>query len=402
MRILHVIASCDPRGGGPIEGVRRLGEAFRVAGHEQELLTLDTPDQPWVREHPATVHALGTPVSGRGPIARLRRRVARSPDATAWLRRHGRAYDGIIVDGLWNYSTRVARLALPGGDTPYIVFTHGMLDPWFAGKYPLKHALKQVFWRFNEGVLLRGAAAVAFTCEQERRLARRSFAPWRMREAVVGFGTSLPPPPTTAMEQAFRATVPALGMGGYLLFMSRIHEKKGVDVLIAAFAEIAAAFPAIDLVIGGTGAESYVAALRRQAEASGYGARIHWPGMLGGDAKWGAFYACDAMVLSSHQENFGVVVAEAAGCAKRVVISDQVNIFDEVAAANAGFIASDEVQDFARALRDCLAQSPAERAAMEQRGAALFAEKFNIAATAVRLLNVFSAARSRNPIPRAE
>ncbi len=402
MRILHVIANCDPRGGGPIEGVKRLGEAFRAHGHDQELLTLDTPELAWVAAHPAKVHAKGPAIGGRGLIAGARRRILRSPAATAWLRDHAGDYDGIVVDGLWNYATRVARLALVRGPVPYIVFTHGMLDPWFARKYPRKHTLKRLLWRFNEGVLLRGAAAVAFTCEQERLLARRSFAPWRMREAVVGFGTSPPPPARPAMAAAFRATVPALGARPYLLFLSRIHEKKGVEVLIEAFAEVAGAFPGTDLVIGGTGDETLVAALRRQAQDSGVAARIHWAGMIGGDAKWGALYGCEAMVLSSHQENFGVVVAEAAGCGRRVVISDQVNIFDEIAAAGAGFVAADEPRHFARALAACLGQGAAARGAMEQRATTLFAERFNIAATAARLIALFAAAARHDDLPRAD
>lgn len=400
--ILHVIASCDPGGGGPIEGVRLLGQAFAERGVRQELLTLDTPDMPWVADFPAPVHAMGEGAVGAGVIGRARAYINGAPRAVRWLRDHAADYDGVIVDGLWNYSTRVARLGLPDSGVPYIAFTHGMLDPWFARTYPAKHMAKRALWRINEGVLLRGASAVAFTCEQERLLARRSFAPWGMREAVVGFGTSAPPAEHPGMVAAFRARVPALADRPYLLFMSRIHEKKGCDVLIAAFARIAGAFPETDLVIAGPGEPDLVAALQRQAEAAGVAGRIHWPGMLAGDAKWGALYGCEAMTLSSHQENFGVIVVEALACGRRVVISDQVNIHDEVTAADAGFVGSDTVDGTEPQLVAALRQSPADRSAMESRARALFAERFDMGRTAERLLAIIADAAAGQPLPRAK
>lgn len=395
MKILHVIAGADPREGGPIEGVLRLGECFRAMGHSQELLTLDSPAAPWVKTCPAPVHAMGR--RGEEPAGRidaLRMRLGRSPDAPRWLKAHAADYDGIIVDGLWNYATRTARLALPGGPTPYVVFSHGMLDPWFRQRYPLKHALKTALWQFNEGVLLRGAEAVAFTCEQERKLARETWRPWGMREAVVGFGTSAPPAATPAMEEAFRAAVPALGDRPYLLFLSRLHEKKGVDILLEAYGAIAGDCP-FDLVVAGPGDAEYVAALKQVAERHCPEGRVHWPGMVSGEAKWGALHGCAAMALTSHQENFGVVVAEALGCARPVVISNQVNIHDEVAAAEAGVICSDDVPSARAALARFVAMEAADREAMGQRGLALFADKFRMDATAGRLIDIFERAQQR-------
>lgn len=399
--ILHVIASCDPSGGGPIEGVRLLGRAFAERGVRQELLTLDVPDMPWVADFPVPVHAMGEGVAGAGVVGRARAYLAGAPQAVRWLRDHARDYDGVIVDGLWNYSTRVARLALPDSGVPYVAFTHGMLDPWFAKTYPVKHIAKRALWRVNEGVLLRGASAVAFTCEQERALARRGFAPWGMREAVVGFGTSTPPAQHPGMIPAFRAMLPALGDRPYLLFMSRIHEKKGCDVLIGAFARIAQEFPGTDLVVAGPGEAGLVSSLQRQAELAGVSERIHWPGMLSGDAKWGALYGCEAMTLSSHQENFGVIVVEALACGRRVVISDQVNIHDEVTAGAAGFVGPDTVDGTRPQLAAALAQPAAERAAMEARARALFAEKFEMGRTAERLLGIVADAAAGRDLPRA-
>lgn len=393
MKILHVISVSDPRDGGPIEGVTRLGEAFRAHGHEQELLTLDPPDSPWLAEAPMPIHALGVPLGqrrfSRGPLAHLSQR---SPAAVDWLREHVSDYDGIIVDGLWNAGTRTARAVLPKAGVPYLVFSHGMLDPWFRKRYPAKHAMKSVLWQFNEGPLLRAATAVAFTCEQERKLARETWKPWGMREAVVGFGTSPPPARAPAMEAAFRSAVPDLGEHPYFLFMSRIHEKKGVDLLLQAFGETAAQGE-IDLVVAGPGDPAYLASLKQLAQECCPQGRVHWPGMLSGPAKWGALYGCEAMTLISHQENFGVIVAEALGCARPVIITDQVNIFDEVEAADAGVICTDNATSAVDGFTRFHALAAKERQAMGQRGQKLFQDRFTMEGTAERVIALLANAQ---------
>lgn len=393
LKILHVIASCDPRFGGPIEGVRLLGAAFRAAGHQQEILTLDHCMDPWVAEFSSPVHALGGVRELRpGVLRRMGRYLKGHPAAVEWLREHGPDYDGVVVDGLWNEGTRVVRKGLVGGRTPYVVFPHGMLDPWFAAQYPLKHRLKQIFWLFNEGVLLREASAVAFTCEQERQLARTCFRPWGMREAVVGFGTSAPPAFVHRMGEAFRAAVPKLGGRPYLLFLSRIHEKKGCDILLKAFAAVAKDFPETDLVMAGPGQSGLVAQYVRLAESLGIADRVFWPGMLSGEAKWGALYGCEAMALPSHQENFGIVVVEALACGKPVVISDQVNIHNEISEGAAGFVGRDNVADTISGLRELLNLDENRRATMGRKAEALFRTRFEMSSTARQLLEIFQAA----------
>ncbi|MEO0061552.1 MAG: hypothetical protein RLZZ08_112 [Pseudomonadota bacterium] len=377
MRILHIISSADPAHGGPIEGAKALGAIFHASGHQQELLTLDDPAAPWLQgENGGNVHSLGTaPPSGSGPWAQLRRWARYTPAAAAWLKANLGNYDVVVVNGLWNYSTHVARRVLPRSTVPYVVFTHGMLDPWFCRKYPLKHAAKQALWWVNEGVLMRHASRVMFTSSEEQRLAP-TFFPWRIRGQVISYGTGDPPPASAAQHAAFRHAVPGLGDKDYFLYLSRIHEKKGCDLLIGAFAQVATDLPGVDLVIAGPDQNGLIPGLARMAERLGIGGRVHFPGSVRGDAKWGAFRGAQAFILPSHQENFGIVVAEAMACETPVLISTRVNIWREVVDSGSGLAQDDTLAGTVALFRTFAALTADERAAMGRKGRQTFLQQF--------------------------
>src|SRR5438876_2190357 len=113
-----------------------------------------------------------------------------------WLRAHGGEYDRVIVNGLWQYLSFAAWRRFAGSSIPYYVFPHGMLDPWFKRTFPLKHLKKWLYWPWTEYRVLRDAAAVIFTSEEERLQARKSFWLYRAREKVslLGIGTPDPSP----------------------------------------------------------------------------------------------------------------------------------------------------------------------------------------------------------------
>jgi glycosyltransferase involved in cell wall biosynthesis len=386
VKILRIIASGDLAGGGPIEGVRRVGKALALLGHQQQIVTLDPIDAPFLAE--SDTIALGRPSYGvdRGMRARW------APSAPGWLRANLPNYDIAIVSGLWNHATLAARRALIGGPIPYVVFTHGMLDPWFRRTYPIKTAAKQLSWLLSEGPLLKNAAAVLFTSEEERRLARGAFWPYHVNERVVAYGTADVCGDSSAQVEAFHASVPDLGKRRFLLFLSRVHEKKGCDLLVRAFADIAANDPTLDLVIAGPDETGLRAPLAARAMELGVGERIHWPGMLQGNAKWGAFQACEAFVLPSHQENFGIVVAEAMACGRPVLITNKVNIWREVETDGAGLIADDTVAGVGELLVRFQALSSLERATMGERARTCFLRRFHIDEAARDLVRVLETA----------
>ena len=343
MRILRCIHSLDPAIGGPLESVKQSTLVLQRRGHEVEIACLDAPDGPGVREFPATVHALGP---GRGSYGHSARFVP-------WLRRNRERFDVVVVHGIWQYASFGVWRALRGDATPYFVFPHGMLDPWFKRTYPLKHWKKSLYWPWAEYRVLRDAAAVLFTSEEERRLARESFALYRANEVVVNYGTAAPEIDWAEAEVELWNRFPHLREEKFFLFLGRLHEKKGVDLLIKAFESLGA--ESRRLVIAGPCADpSYLAHLK---ELSGT-LPITFAGMLSGNLKWGALRAADAFVLPSHQENFGIAIAEALACGTPVLISNKVNIWREVVEDGGGFAEEDDLAGTTRLLERWHAVTP--------------------------------------------
>jgi glycosyltransferase involved in cell wall biosynthesis len=225
-------------------------------------------------------------------------------------------------------------------------------------------------------------------------LARESFWLYKARETVVSYGTKTPPDNAAELRTQFLAAHPALQGKRVLLFLSRIQVKKGCDLLIEAFAKVAEQDPTLHLLMAGPDQTGWVAELQALAQTHGIAHRISWPGMLQGDMKWGAFYSAEAFVLPSHQENFGIAVAEAMGCGLPVLISDKVNIWREIVEDGAGIVNTDSVLGTVNTLQRWISMSPAEKQSMGERARASFNTRFTVDAMANSLLEIISKART--------
>lgn len=373
-KILHVIRSADPRGGGPIEGVRQRARVLREMGHVVEVASLDGPEVKF--EDELTVHCLGP---GRGGYGY-------EPKLVSWLLANASNYDYVVVNGIWQYHSLAVSKAMRRLGRPYVVFPHGMLDPWFKRAYPLKHLKKMLYWPWAEYRVLKDAAAVLFTSEEEKVLARHSFKPYRVEERVVRYGTAGPTGNADAQAAEFRNSFQQLGERPFLLFLSRIHPKKGCDLLIKAFGKIASNMPELMLVMAGPDQVGWKSELEALASSLGVSDRIVWTGMLSGDLKWGAYHACEAFVLPSHQENFGIVVAEALACSKPVLITDKVNIWREVQASGAGFVSRDTDEGVCGLLYSWLNASEGSSFDISSRASECFQANFEIRDSALSLL----------------
>ena len=238
-----------------------------------------------------------------------------------------------------------------------------MLDPYFMRRFPLKHVKKLAYWMLFERQNLDLAEAVCFTSEEERRVAAEGF-PFRnkFKRVVVPYGTMGPSGDPEQLKSIFLAACPAVAAKRYLLFLGRLHPKKGCDLLIEAFARTAPAD--LELVMVGPDDAGWQAELQAMAERLGIQSRVHWTGTLRGDAKWGALYGAEAFMLPSHQENFGIAVADALACGTIPLISDKVNIARDVESDGAALVETDTLEGTVRLIERFLALSETEKASM--------------------------------------
>jgi glycosyltransferase involved in cell wall biosynthesis len=394
MRVLHVIPSIDPARGGTVEALMQLVHASVESGQQHEILTLDEPASIASVTRGTTVHAVGPTQTFYGHTPRL----------DAWLQQHLPDYTCAVIHGCWQYHGLATFRACRRSGIPYFQYTHGMLDPWFKRTYPLKHLKKWLYWPWAEYRILKHARRVIFTCEEEKRLAAQSFWLYQVNPAVIPLGIT---PPTGNFADAvtsFHEKHPGLKGKRLLTFMSRIHEKKGVDLLIEACLRLQRSDevthatgnpPQWTVVIAGPCSQpAYLEALKSHARtlpAGGPIASIEWLPMVQGPEKWGLLASSEAFILPSHQENFGMVVAEALACGTPVLLSDKVNIWREVTDAGAGWVDTDSADGAERLLRRWMAADKATLQSMRSAAKRCYETTFIMEHNSQRLFDLLAA-----------
>ena len=398
MRVLRVIPTMDPSSGGPCQGIRNLIPALQALGVEDEVVSLDEPGE---FKDSFPIHRIGR---GRGPWSY-------SAQLRPWLERNLDRFDAVIVHALWLFHSSAVTKSIVGRRRQskhapkLLVMPHGMLDPWFQ-RHPsrrIKAIRNWLYWKLVEKQVVADADALLFTCQRELELAREPFRPYLPKcELNVGYGVSMPPNNSPGMQLRFEQRCPELKGRPYWLYLSRVHPKKGVDHLIHAYATLAKTRPAElpALVIAGpldsefaTRMQALATSLgltQQSGEGSNRAAEILFPGMLQGEPKWGAFYGCEAFVLPSHQENFGIAVVEALACGKPVLISDQINIFKEIEQAGAALVEPDTAEGTRRLLERWLERTPGHRQTMAQAARTCYETHFRPEAAARRLVDTIS------------
>jgi len=347
----------SPESGGTSQGVRNTNNELIKLGVYIEVACMDDPAASFLNSDSFTIYALG-PCKTPWQYAK---------NLLPWLIKNIPRFDVVIVNGLWLYHGYAVRKAMvhlkkaesiPGRkifNQKYFVMPHGMLDPYFQhAKGRVLKAIRNFFyWSIIESKLVNNCDGLLFTSETELNLARRAFNPYRPKKEInVGYGTFTPPLYNIDMRDAFLKKCNHLSSTPYILFIGRIDEKKGVASLIKAYINILKTSIDVDipkLVIAGPGLNTQYGREMLKLAAPAAGA-IVFTGMLTGDAKWGAFYGCQAFILPSHQENFGIAVVEALACSKPVLISNQVNIWREVKLEGCGIVAADTLEGTAELL----------------------------------------------------
>jgi glycosyltransferase involved in cell wall biosynthesis len=357
LRVLHAIPSISPVRGGPSVGVRNITDALRRRGIEVDVLTTDDhgPDQR-LGLAPGTVERLNGQRVRYFP--RQTSRYGLSLPMLGWLRRHTRDYDLVHTHGMFSFVPLAAAWHARAAGVPYIMRPAGVLDSW--GMKNKSAIVKRTSVRFIEGPLLRAAAAVHFMTDLERE--RAAHLGIGLRSVVVPLGFDF------AATGSASAAPDELQAGGkpVVLYLSRLHPVKRVDLLLRAYASLPQRADVV-LAIAGDGEARFVAGLKALAVELGIGDAVRWLGFASGARKQRLLSAATVFVLPSASENFGVAVIEAMHAGAPVIVTEAAGIAQLVSTSGAGLVTNGSLESLQAALARLLADA-ALRAALGRAG----------------------------------
>jgi len=325
LSVLHVVPAVARRYGGPSAAVLGMCRALADAGVRPMMVTTDADGADHLAVPTRTLTTWeGVPAiffESQGPDA-----FKWARGLGAWLRAHVGEYDIVHVHGVLSYSTLAAALACQHASVPYIMRPLGTLDPWSLRRHAWR---KRLLMSIAGRRALAGASAIHFTSHDEEDRAREALR-WLPSGVVVPLGVD---DEVYADDRATETKdLP------YVLAMSRLDPKKGIDALIRAFHEAAAHRPEWRLVIAGDGAPEYVESLRNLAEGGPAASRITFCGWVDGEARRTWLLGASVFALPSHQENFGIAVAQAMASGVAVLVTPTVALSRDILEAGAGWV----------------------------------------------------------------
>lgn len=347
-RILHLIPYMHPSAGGPPMVVERWCHGTLERGWSVRVVTTDA----YSENDPDWPHAC----AGRLPIDIVRhlgpRGFGYGTALKSVFQRRLSDCDLVHVHNCWGYTNQLALRECVRRGIPYVVSPHGMLDPHSMARKSWK---KRLYGGLFEWRSLRQAAAMVFTHSEEERLARETFSALPPGQ-VVPLAADDPPASRADLAPEFLAAHSSLAGQPIVLFLGRLHPKKGLDLLLPAFASVAVESPA-SLVLVGPGEPAYVTGLRQRISELDLQDRVVLTGPLEGRSKWSALAAADVFVLPSYQENFAIALVEALRIGTPVICSNRINIFPDLEQAVAVVRCDLEPAGIARELLTTLGNS---------------------------------------------
>ncbi|MBX7223620.1 MAG: glycosyltransferase [Blastocatellia bacterium] len=392
MKVLHVIPSVAPRYGGPSRAIYEMCRAVAATGTDVAVCTTNADGAgrlPVKLGEFIEYEGIHTIFFDRqwSEAFKYSRPLAK------WLRRNVTKYDVVHIHAVFSHACLAAANACRKAGIPYIIRPLGTLDPWSTGQKPFR---KKLFWHLGVGRMLQEANAIHYTAEDEKRLAEEPLG--LARGMVIPLGVNLSTFGTNEHDSVIFENIPELRDRNYILFLSRLHPKKGVEILLDAFAGLQqdARFRDWHLVVAGDGEPDYVASLRRIVQDGGQTNHVHFIGWADGPVKVSAYRRAALFALPSFQENFALCVVESLACGVPVLISPHVNLAPEVTNAGAGWVADVEGTAFAETLLEVCA-NPTERHIRGERGKKFVHSCFDWPVVALALNSLYASLAESTP-----
>ncbi|MCL4741139.1 MAG: glycosyltransferase [Phycisphaerales bacterium] len=392
MKVVHVELKMRLADGGVVVAVMDLCREFAARGHAVTLLACDSTDVPEAWRAGATgsprLLKLDRPALPLGLFTRRQLHAAREAIRNA---------DVLHLHGAWTPSNvQFAAIARREG-VPYVVSIHGMLDDWCMAQKRLKKSLHLALAGRRT---LERAGAVHCTAAAELEQSRTRFPAGRgvVIPMFLDLGPFLDPPGPDEARASFDAL---RSDGGRVLFLSRLHPKKGLEILIDAADVLRRRGRACTVIVAGSGDPAYERSLRERVRSLGLDDRVRFVGFVAGRLKVSLLQACDIFVLPSSQENFGYVLFEAMAAGTPVVASRLIDTWPELLESGGAEVVDRDPVAVADAI-DGLLDDQARRAAMGNAGRAWVTKNLNPHAVLARFEGLYAelTAAARRSEPR--
>jgi glycosyltransferase involved in cell wall biosynthesis len=382
IKTLEVIPSLSPAFGGPVEVVLHLSRELRALGVDAQIATTndDMPGKMDVPLNQQVIHqGIPTYFFSRSSI-RIKEFLF-SADLTWWLWKNIKDYDFLIAHGLWSYGPDSLAIMARLQGKPYATRTMGQLTPWSLSQGNLK---KSIYSMLIERPNLNAAKFVHCTADMEAQdvLNFGVAAP----KAVIPLGVK-PPIPLANAKQLLRSRFSIPEDVPIVLFMSRIHPKKRLDLLIKVLSKLRLQ-QKFHLVIAGSGLDGYVESLHHLVSECQIDNQTTFAGFVTGEDKNLILQGSDLFVLPTHSENFGIALAEAMIVGLPIITTPGVNISPEIAKAKAGIIVDDDTR-LQLAIAQLL-QSPQLRNQMGENGRLLALDRYSWPSIAKQFVEIYT------------
>jgi glycosyltransferase involved in cell wall biosynthesis len=343
MKVLQVVPSLAPEWGGPVKVVNELAGALEAIGVSSEIISAQgrRVGNPETVTNDIPIHLFET-----GPLARLW--TAHTPRLKKTLARKIPDFDLVHIQELWHYPGYIASKIARSRNVPYIVTIHGELNEWNLQQKRLK---KQIYMTaIQRGILQKSAALHAITQAESNRIRQLEI---ETPVAMIPNGIHTEEFENLPDRSQFVSRYPELENRLIVLFLGRIQQKKGLDILAQAFGNLVRTRHDVRLVVAGPDEDNTLTEIKTILKSQGALEKAVFPGMLTGEQKLEALGAADIFALTSYSEGFSVALLEALSAGLPLVITDECN-FPEVGDSRAGFVVRPNDSETASALMSLL------------------------------------------------
>jgi glycosyltransferase involved in cell wall biosynthesis len=337
VRILHVIPYMHASAGGPPVVVENFVRECQRLGHQAEIVSTNLFCQD---DEEALLHSLNL-LAPTSFVSVSRLRALSERHTSHRLSQSVRTAEIVHVHTLWHPMNAIVRRECVRQSRPFVLMPHGMLDPY---SLSVKRWRKALYLWAVEQRNIAAAERLIYTTAEEARLAATQIASLP-KAAIVPLGGDAPAENSEQLASEFLERFPQAQGRRRLVFLGRLHFKKGLDRILLALTSIAKRYPDVLLSIVGDGEAGYRSELNDLIATHDLQGHVLLTGRLSGRAKWSAYAAAELFLLPSRQENFAITVAEAMHMGLPVIISDRVNTWPYVVEAGAGLVLADTQVD---------------------------------------------------------